>query len=1226
MKVKNLFTKSKVLYCTLALVGFFGIENGHAQSYPTLNLKSTVASTNGAEISAYDSSTKKVFTVAGNAIEYYTLSNTGALSAATSIPYGFALASGTTALPNSVAVKNGVLAFSFAIVSSNNAQLPGKVAFYNPETLAYISSVTVGYLPDMLSFSPDGTKILTANEGEPNSYNQADSFDPEGSVSVIDITNGIANATVATASFTAYNSQKDALKASGIRVFGPNATVAQDFEPEYIAFYDNTKAAVTLQENNAVAIIDIASATVTNVYPLGLKDHSLAGNGFDASDRDLTSSTGKINIQNWPVKGMFMPDAIASFTSGGNTYFITANEGDSRDYKGFGEEVRVGASAYVLDATVFPNGSTLKNNANLGRLQLTNASGDTDGDGDFDEIHAFGARSFTIWNSTFGQVFDSGDQLEQITASQSASSFNSDGLPGSFDTRSDNKGPEPEAVTTGMVNGVMYAFVGSERTGDIFVYDVSNPTTPVFKQYLNSVTDTGVEGLIFIPANQSPTGKPLVISSAEVSKTVSVYEFTAPTIEATVGTIACHGGKTSVTITATEGKAPYTGTGTFIVSAGTHTYTVTDADGFVATKTIVVTEPEMLTTTETVVACSNEYTWAANGVTYTQEGTYTYTEIPSEGCEVLKTLILTLSEHFVNDDETPFICNTTGATTSISLPTNAVNAKYTWQSRVVTAANPNPTWANLANNANYSGVDSSILTITKTSAAFPTGIQFRLLVKGQCDEFTSKTMPLNVVGVTKSGVISAPSSVCTGGNITLSLGNYSGTSVQWQSAPTNTGVFTDIVGATNASLELNNVNPSINKAYRAVVSNSCGAAPATSGVKVITVNAASVAGTATGGGLVCYYGSGTLKLSGYVGNIQWEYSLDNGANFNLAPRSSDVSFNGFTTTSVSSNSYIYNIGNITSPIQFRARVTSGVCSSEYSNVLYFDLRKDVVAGNLTADDTSICAATGTSLNLLNAEGTVTWQKSINYTALTPTWTNVVNASATTLSTGNLSVSTAYRAMVSIGSCLTAYSNVVVVAIEARPVSKPIVANVTSPSGTSSGFAICNTDKSKTLTIGAGAVGNIQWQTSTSATTGFADVAGENGMSYTITNPQVGANYYRAIFSNDCGVSVAGVAFRVYYKSCFAPGRYDNLVSDSNAFEAKAYPNPFTASFSLNLTTNSDEKVNVYVYDMTGRLLEQSEVNPSVLEDQEFGAQYPTGIYNVVVNQNDEVRTIKVVKP
>jgi 2',3'-cyclic-nucleotide 2'-phosphodiesterase (5'-nucleotidase family) len=555
MMKKFLLEKYRFKLCFLGLFSFFFIESSSAQ----LAIKSSVTSANGAEISAFDPATNRLFTVAGNAIEYYTLSNTGVLSSPTTIPYGLTLAPGTTALPNSVAVKNGVLAFGFAIVGANNAQQLGKVAFYNPITATYISDVTVGYLPDMIAFSPDGTKILTANEGEPNSYNQVTSFDPEGSVSIIDISAGIASATVTEATFTSFNSQMAALKASGVRIYGPNATVAQDLEPEYVTFIDNTTAAVTLQENNAVAIVNIASSTVTNIYPLGLKDHSISGNGFDASDRDLTSTTGKINIQNWPVKGMYMPDAITSFVSGGNTYFITANEGDSRDYLGFSEEIRVGAAGYVLDPTIFPTAATLKLNANLGRLQLSNATGNNDADTDFDEIHALGSRSFSIWNSTFTQVYDSGDQLEQITAVQNPTAFNSDGTSSSFDGRSDNKGPEPEGVVTGMVNGVLYAFVGSERTGDIFMYDITNPSAPVFKQYINTAADLGVEGILFVSASESPTGNALVIVSAEVSKTISVYEFAPPTVNLSVSTnTASETAGTVVTVTATS-SAPVDG-------------------------------------------------------------------------------------------------------------------------------------------------------------------------------------------------------------------------------------------------------------------------------------------------------------------------------------------------------------------------------------------------------------------------------------------------------------------------------------------------------------------------------------------------------------------------------------------------------------------------------------------------------------------------------------------
>lgn len=499
------------------------IENNNCSFVKHL---STVTSAFGAEISAFDADSKQVYTVAGDVIERFSMNNQGVLSLVGSISPGFTSPSGFAAIPNSVAIKNGVLAASFAIRNNTTgAQDSGIVAFYQAMDASFIRSIKVGYLPDMVTFSPNGNYVLTANEGEPNSYGQANSFDPEGSISIIDISIGIQSATLFTAGFTAFNGQISALKAAGVRIFGPNATVAQDFEPEYIAFSnDGQSAMITMQENNALAKLDMATKTITQILPLGLKDHNVAGNGLDASDRDSTSSLGKINIKNWPVKGMYMPDAISSYTHNNQDYYFTANEGDARDYTGYAEEVRVGSGSYVLDPTVFPTAATLKNNANLGRLQLTKATGDTDNDGDYDEIHALGARSFSVWNSAGALVYDSGDQLEKITARQSPTLFNSEGSVSQFDTRSDNKGPEPEGIAIGIVNQKPYIFVGLERTGDVMVFDITNPLLPEFVQYINMPLDLAVEGLLFIPSSNSPTGKALLITTAEVSRTVTVFE------------------------------------------------------------------------------------------------------------------------------------------------------------------------------------------------------------------------------------------------------------------------------------------------------------------------------------------------------------------------------------------------------------------------------------------------------------------------------------------------------------------------------------------------------------------------------------------------------------------------------------------------------------------------------------------------------------------------------
>ncbi len=522
-----------------------------------LNKVGSANSTTASEIPAFDPASKRLFVVAASKVNVYTVSNTGALTATTDLAVGFTAPAGTTPAPNSVTVKNGIVAVAFEIreTAAPNTNQRGQVSFYRASDGTFLNSVEVGFLPDMLTFTPDGTKVLVANEGEPN---ENYTIDPEGSVSIISInsvnlTAGTLSATVQEANFNAFNSQRAALVASGVRIIGDRtiagapvvATVSQDVEPEYIAVSaDGLTATVTLQEANAIATLDIATATITKITPLGLKNFNLVGNGIDASDRDVNGTSGgggKINIVNQPVFGAYQPDAIASYTVNGQTFYVIANEGDSRvrptangiiagQNEGgiFNEEVRVGSTSYVLDPTVFPDAATLKLPENLGRLTVTNKSGDTDGDGDFDQIVSFGGRSFSILDASGKIVFDSGDQLEKITAQQAPAFFNSDGLgtTANFDTRSDNKGPEPEGVVIGVINGRTYAFIGLERVGDVIVYDVTNPTAPTFVQYVNQPEDRGTEGLIFVSAADSPTGKPLVITASEASNTVSVFEST----------------------------------------------------------------------------------------------------------------------------------------------------------------------------------------------------------------------------------------------------------------------------------------------------------------------------------------------------------------------------------------------------------------------------------------------------------------------------------------------------------------------------------------------------------------------------------------------------------------------------------------------------------------------------------------------------------------------------
>lgn len=502
--------------CRMLLVCFFA-SAAAAQSGVRLELLGRYDAGVGegaAEISAYDSLSQRLFVVNSThgGLDILSLANPASPSLVRTIDIS---AFGASA--NSVAAKNGAIAVAVQAAAVDGA---GKVLFVDSEG-AVLNSVDVGVLPDMLIFTPDGSKVLVANEGEPS----ADySIDPEGSVSIIDIASGVVSASVRQVSFAAFNGREAALRAQGVRIFGPNASAAQDFEPEYIAVSaDGATAYVSMQEANAFAIVDIASASVTAIKALGFKDHSKMANAFDASNRD-----GGIHIRPWPTLGMYMPDAIAAFSAAGKTYIVSANEGDSRDYAGFSEETRVGD--LILDPTAFPDAATLQLAENLGRLKTTTAQGDTDGDGDHDIIYSYGARSFSIWDDSGELVYDSGALLARLTAQFVAEGFNSNsGIVDEFDERSDDKGAEPEGVTTGVIAGRTYAFIGLERTGGIATFDVTDPQHPFFVDYINSrdfaagVGDVSPEGLLFVSASGNATGDALLIASHEVSGTVAVF-------------------------------------------------------------------------------------------------------------------------------------------------------------------------------------------------------------------------------------------------------------------------------------------------------------------------------------------------------------------------------------------------------------------------------------------------------------------------------------------------------------------------------------------------------------------------------------------------------------------------------------------------------------------------------------------------------------------------------
>ncbi len=482
-----------------------------------------------AEIPAYDPLTQRAFVVNGadHSIDVLDLSDPSLplkIAAIDVSPYG--------ASANSVDVSNGLLA---AAIQANTKTDPGVVAFFDTASLAPRGTAPAGALPDMVTFSPDGRYAVVANEGEPN----ADySVDPEGSITIVQV--GKRRMHARQVRFDRFNrtQRRESLEAAGVRIFGPGASVAQDLEPEYIAISpDSRYAYVTLQENNAIAVIDLRRGNVTAIHALGLKDHRLPGNGLDASDKD-----DAINIANWPVAGMYMPDSIGLYEVDGVRYLVTANEGDAREYGDFVEEARV--KDLLLDPIAFPDAAGLQDSDAIGRLTVSTASGDLDGDGDFDRLDVFGARSFSIWTESGELVFDSGDAFEQITADRLPDNFNANNDGNKADNRSDNKGPEPEGVALGRIDGRDYAFIGLERVGGIMVYDISNPIAAEFVQYINprdfsadpaseleQAGDLGPEGLHFVSAADSPSGQPLLIVGNEVSGTTTVYQINFGSIE-----------------------------------------------------------------------------------------------------------------------------------------------------------------------------------------------------------------------------------------------------------------------------------------------------------------------------------------------------------------------------------------------------------------------------------------------------------------------------------------------------------------------------------------------------------------------------------------------------------------------------------------------------------------------------------------------------------------------
>lgn len=454
---------------------------------------------------------------------------------------------------NSIAISDELEILAVAMAASTKTDM-GYIAFYDISGAApsFIKNVAVGALPDMVAFSPDSTKVVVANEGEPSSDY---TVDPEGTISIIDITDAVIADTAVSINFNAYDTMKGELQDQGVVFANPtgqtingvaiNTSVSMDLEPEYVAIAeDSSTAYISLQENNAMAIVDLSDNSLVKIVGLGFKDWSQ--HHIDASDKD-----GGINFKKYAnLYGMYQPDTIASYTWAGTDFIVSANEGDGREYLfdavdetsclaaggldfddgdclAYTDEIR--AEDLTLDATAFAGINN--DDDDLGRLKVTTVLGDSDNNGEYEELYTYGARSFSIWDANGRLVYDSGDDVALITAAVHGEGFNNDEDENKGDTRSDAKGAEPEALTLGKIKDRTYAFVGLERMGGVLVYDITNPFNVTFIDYFynrgtiegEDITgDLAPEGMKFVP--ETPSSPALLIIGNEISGSVAVWQ------------------------------------------------------------------------------------------------------------------------------------------------------------------------------------------------------------------------------------------------------------------------------------------------------------------------------------------------------------------------------------------------------------------------------------------------------------------------------------------------------------------------------------------------------------------------------------------------------------------------------------------------------------------------------------------------------------------------------
>lgn len=519
----------------------------------TISLIDQVEVTNGAEIVTFSPDGDTVATNVTNTapnigVQLFSLAADGKLTArdfvSVATQFGGAINSVSSVALDPLGRGFGVM----SVIPTANRTVNGVVIFfdYRAGTAAVLDTLTVGFHPDDVSFSHDGSKVFVANEGEFTGGSIGETggggnSDAPGSVSVINLAGvtGVANLAatldntdVTTVDFTSPN------LAAGVTLtvlryndstFSPGFAYLH-IEPEYITEGDGV-IYVTLQENNAIAELSLSGPDAnkfTAIYPLGTITQTI-----DASDRDGVGGAAAALVDD-VVKGIPMPDTIASYTVGGQRYLVTANEGDFRP----DDADRVRVSAFT---GVAPTVTINRTDAVLGRLRVVRDLADPDNDTLINEVIIPGTRSFSIWNADTGALVGDTGSFEPLLLSLYPALHNMNGESSvngttTFDGRSPDKGPEPEALAHAKIGANDYVFVGMERQGAILMFNVNDPANPAFVTSINNLTDglAAPESISVVSAADSPTGNPLLIIGYEVGGKIGIYSLTdsAPAITA----------------------------------------------------------------------------------------------------------------------------------------------------------------------------------------------------------------------------------------------------------------------------------------------------------------------------------------------------------------------------------------------------------------------------------------------------------------------------------------------------------------------------------------------------------------------------------------------------------------------------------------------------------------------------------------------------------------------